>query len=259
MRKVVLLLPFAIILLLTLGCRADTKLITPGLEERANQRKTEMLENVQQCYGNADKGDFVIDATQFLNDEADSLQSKMEAILSGDALAAYKAERAAFYDWHSFQQTVSEEVIGDIWELLAGGSAGGSFQTIHLYDIANANAAEQDILYDALANKSLARMSDQTASLEQLDSARIALTAVFENRYSQYENIGPDGWPRVHNTPEQLSALLDKDVRLFKEWMAKRATLEPFLGKDVSELFASHTSYWMQFCLRKYKERFISE
>ena len=252
-------LPIAILLQFMQGCKADTKLITPGLEERTTQRKTEMLENVQQCYSNADKGDFVIDAIRSLNDEAASLQNKIEGILDGDALAAYKAERAAFYDWHSFQQIVSKEVIGDIWELLVGGSAGGSFQTVHLYDIANANAAEQDILYEALANKTLARMSDQTASLEQIDSARIALTAGFENRYAQYENIGPDGWPCVHNSPEQISALLDKDMSLFKEWMANRAALEPFLEKDVRKLFASHTSYWMQFCLRKYKERFISK
>lgn len=259
MRKGFLILPAVIALQFMYGCKGDTKEVASGLEERATQRKTEMLENVKQCYSNADKGDFVTDATQRLNDEADSLQSKVGGILDGDALAAYKAERASYEEWLSFQQTVSEEVIGDIWELFVGGSAGGSFQTIHLYDIANANAAEQAILYEALANKTLAHMSEETASLEQLDSARIALTAVFENHYSQYENIGPDGWPCVHYSPEQISALLDKDMSLFKEWMANRAALEPFLEKDVRKLFASHTSYWMQFCLRKYKERFISE
>lgn len=44
-------------------------------------------------------------------------------------------------------------MIGDIWEMSAGGSAGWTFQEKHLYDIAKKNASEQAALYDALIKK----------------------------------------------------------------------------------------------------------
>ena len=229
------------------------------LDEQVNRRKSEMLTKAQQCPSNAARGEFITNATVAQEDAALSFQTKVLSALPASAVATYKAERESFAKWYAYQQAISEEVIGDIWALYAGGTAGSSFQDIHLYDIANANTAEQGILYDAMTGKSSPQMCHKNASFSQIDSTKLQLCLEFSHLYFQHENVGPDGYPAVKNTPEQLEAMLAADLDLFKKWISNRDALEPLLDKEVRNLYASNTAYLRYLCQKKYQDRFIGE
>ncbi len=192
-------------------------------------------------------------------DAAEKFQCMILNTLKSDALDAYKKERESFAAWNAYQQTISEEVIGDIWELYAGGSAGWTFQERHLYDIAKENAAEQTALYEALIKKPSVCQPKDVADLQLIEAAKEKLVKDYVNRYSQYENSGSDGWPKVNNTPAQIAEYLDKDLDLFKKWMTDRDAFESRLKKSLRTSYSSFTTDWKILCLQKYNEHYISE
>lgn len=110
--------------------------------------------------------------TKEKNTTAESYQSQIQSVLKGAALKAYKAEREAFYDWYEYQEVVSSEVISEIWDLYYGGTAGRSFELKHLHDIAEANAAEQKSLHEALTNKGHASFYTEPAGIESIKAAK---------------------------------------------------------------------------------------
>ena len=250
---------FPLLIITCLGCDCNQVKRTPSMEELVQLRVSQMLSDIQQYGINSEKAEFMVSSTQALDDSAVLYQTKIQSILTNSVLAAYRAERESFAVWYDYQHTISEEVVGEIWELSWGGSAGSSFQNGHLYDIANANAAEQELLYDAIVGKTNPEICHENASIQQIDSTKAQLSLEFRNLYSQYENIGPDGWPAVKITPSQLDALLDADFEMFVKWMSVRELLEPLLDKKVRHLFASHTAYWKYIYQKKCKERYIGE
>lgn len=191
------------------------------------------------------------------DDAAEASQCKILNTLKADALDAYKKERESFSAWYEYQQIISEEVIGDMWELAAGGSAGWSFQEKHLYDIAKKNASEQAALYDALIKKPSSSLATGVDIMEQIDSEKEKLVKDYSSFYSQFENIGPDGWPNVKNTPAQISEYLDTDLDLFKQWMADREVLASCLKKNLRTYYDSLTEDWKAFFLQEFKEHYV--
>ncbi len=252
-----LLLSFLVLLSHASSCNQSSAY--PGLDKQVNLRRSEMLSKAQQNPSNAGKEDYISSATVAQDDAAITFQSKVLTVLLPDAADAYKVERESFAAWYAYQQIISEEIIGDIWELYAGGSAGGSFQLIHLYDIGNANATEQEVLYNVLAGKSFPEICHENVSFPQIDSTKAQFCSEFRYLYSQHEDIGHNGWPAVKNTPGQLDAMLDTDLDLFKKWLFARDALEDFLDEGVSDLYASHTAFWRYLYQKNYQERFIGE
>ena len=222
-----------------------------SMEERVAGRKSEMIAGTEQCFSNVEKGEFVANATIGLKDSALVYQSLLLNALSDDVIEAYKEERESFDEWNEYHKVISDVVIGDIWELLAGGSAGASFQTGYLYDVANTNATDLTILYEAIANKSLAGINKEKASIQQLDSTISDLKAAIRERYDLIQKVGQDS-PFI-NTPSELDAFLDKDKELFKNWMAKRDAFELCLRDGTRECYASNTDYWIYLNCNKYQ------
>lgn len=225
--------------------------------------ETQFYPETKQVYIRVDEDKFelvnlLLNAKPF-DDTADTFQCKIMNTLKGDALDAYKKEREAFSAWYEFQNTISEEVIGDIWELYAGGSAGWTFQEGHLYDIAKANASEQVALYEALIKRPSNNQCRVEVTMQQIESAKEKLVTDYSELYSQYENIGPDGWPKVDNTPIQISEYLDKDLALFNKWMTDREMLESLLKRKLRTYYESLSADWKSLYLQKYKEHFIHE
>ena len=191
------------------------------------------------------------------DDSAESFQCKILNTLKAAALEAYKKERESFSVWYEYQQIISDEVIGDIWEISAGGSAGWTFQEKHLYDIAKTNAAEQAALYNALIKKPSVQLSTGKDIMEQIESEKEKLVKDYSSFYSQFENIGPEGWPAVKNTPAEITEYLDTDLDLFKRWMADRDALESHLKKSLRTYYNSLTEDWKVFFLQEFKEHYI--
>ena len=174
-------------------------------------------------------------------------------------MQAYKAERAAYDAWKSYQGTVSFDVIGDVWQLYVGGvSAGAFYEYRHHYDIANINATEQQILYDALSKRSFSTPCHLNATLGQIDSAQIQMCSGIRDVYHLNRETREDyEWPIISHSPDQLNAVLDKDLELFKNWMAAREALVPLLKKEVRELYDSGTAYWKHSCLHAFQGYYI--
>lgn len=225
--------------------------------------ETQFYPETKQVYIRVDEDKFelvnlLLNAKPF-DDTADTFQCKIMNTLKAEALDAYKKERGSFSAWYEYQNTISEEVIGDIWELYAGGSAGGTFQEGHLYDIAKANASEQAALYEALIKRPSNNQCGVSVTMQQIESAKEKLVTDYSELYSQYENIGPDGWPKVDNTPIQISEYLDKDLALFNKWMTDREMLESLLKRKLRTYYESLSADWKNLYLQKYKEHFIHE
>lgn len=225
--------------------------------------ETQFYPETKQVYIRVDEDKFelvnlLLNAKPF-DDTADTFQCKIMNTLKGDALDAYKKEREAFSAWYEYQNTISEEVIGDIWELYAGGSAGWTFQEGHLYDIAKANASEQVALYEALIKRPSNNQCRVEVTMQQIESAKEKLVTDYSELYSQYENIGPDGWPKVDNTHIQISEYLDKDLALFNKWITDREILESLLKRKLRTYYESLSADWKNLYLQKYKEHFIHE
>ena len=225
--------------------------------------ETQFYPETKQVYIRVDEDKFelvnlLLNAKPF-DDTADTFQCKIMNTLKAEALDAYKKEREAFSAWYEYQNTISEEVIGDIWELYAGGSAGWTFQEGHLYDIAKANASEQVALYEALIKRPSNNQCRVEVTMQQIESAKEKLVTDYSELYSQYENIGPDGWPKVDNTPIQISEYLDKDLALFNKWMTDREILESLLKRKLRTYYESLSADWKNLYLQKYKEHFIHE
>ena len=122
-----------------------------------------------------------------------------------------------------------------------------------------ANASEQAALYEALIKRPSNNQCRVEVTMQQIESAKEKLVTDYSELYSQYENIGPDGWPKVDNTPIQISEHLDKDLALFNKWMTDREILESLLKRKLRTYYESLSADWKNLYLQKYKEHFIHE
>ena len=112
-----------------------------------------------------------------------------------------------------------------------------------MVDIAIANAAEQEILYKVLAREGLARLSQESACMEQIEAAKDDLVEDLKSLYSGFDTN--NNWRMIEYTPDQLEVFLDRDLALFRKWMTSRKQLEASLESDVQTLYSSITSFWM--------------
>ena len=232
-------LTFAVALFMVgFGCSSGNRVELPEIESLVNQRRAEMLE-------------------KFYEKREVEEMADVAFLLRGKALEAFITERRAFEEWYAYQDAISERVIMDIWQAYSGGSAGGSFQVAHLFDIAIANAAEQEILYKVLAREGLARPSQESACMEQIEAAKDDLVEDLKSLYSGFDTN--NNWRMIEYTPDQLEVFLDRDLALFRKWMTSRKQLEASLESDVQTLYSSITSFWIYLCLTQYQTRFIEE
>ena len=213
------------------------------LDELADMKKSAMLDSVSCARSNAEKRELIVAATASSNAKAEWYQNKIKSYLNKAALKAYNAEREAFKEWYSYQNVIASEVVVELWELYAGGSAGGNYECMHLYDIANANASEQEILYNALSHSVFAEPYEANVTMEQVYSAKDKLVAELKQTYSV---INSDTDSRgISHTAEELEDFIDKDLTLFQKWIAARASFSSILGEKTYLLYSSQTGYWI--------------
>lgn len=241
------------------GCCFNQSSTSQSIDEKVKQRENLMLSDMRQYLINVEKGEFLDSCTKALDDTADFYRTKIISTLSSSALEAYKTERESYDAWRAFQATISSEVVSDVYQLYAGGSAGASFEMRHHYDIANINATEQEIFYDALSNTSFAVPYKDDATFCQIDSAKIQMCTDIRDMYYQHDDIGPDGYPVVCNTPEKIKSFIDKDFELFQKWMTDREKLASLLTKKVRVIYETNTAYWRHVWLEKYLGHYINK
>lgn len=239
------------------ACNHRSISFTPSLDKQIGQRKDVLQDTVSRINTHIAEWNVIAAFTHALDDSSATYQSKIDSILVGPAREAYTAERDAFSRWYGYQNVVAEDVVQEIWEFYIGGTFGGTLYVMHLYDRANANMTEQEILFNALTNKAYASLYQPSATMEDIRAAKDHLVAQL---MSQYSSIDKENDLRylVH-TADEVEELISKDFSLFQEWISARKTLEALLNPDVSNIFSSQTGYWQDMFLQTLREKYIHE
>lgn len=160
--------------------------------------------------------------------------------------------------WYSFQDSVSWNVVGDMWNMYVGGTAGASLCTSILYDIANINLTEQSILYHALSKHLFATPSGKSATIEEF----IRTKELVVDELKRWDSVvDEDSYQReyVEHSPDQINAILEEDIKLFQRWISERDRLELSLPKTVQRVFSFCSYYWIDERMSCYKEGLIHE
>ena len=237
------------------ACNQNSVRITPSLDKQIEQRKTVMLDSAQCTYSNAEKWEVIEAFTHAMEDSAATYQSKIDSVLTGPAREAYIAERKAFSNWYDYQSFVASDVVVEIWQLYIGGTAGGTLYEMHLYDRANANMTEQEIIFNALAKQAYAASYQSSATLEDILEAKDSLVAELMSTYSLIDN--EDNWRSLDHTAEELDKYISKDLSLFRQWIATRNGFEAYLELNERTIYASHTGFWTDLYYQCLKGAFI--
>ena len=174
MRKSIIVL--SLVFMAFTACNYNSKSFTPSIDKQIEQRKNVLLDSVSRTYTHIEEWNAVTAFTKALEDSSATYQSKIESILIGPAREAYTVERDAFSRWYDYQNVVADNVVDEIWELCIGGTFGGTLYVMHLYDRANANMTEQEILFNALTKKASATLYQSSATMEDIRSAKEQLS-----------------------------------------------------------------------------------
>ena len=205
----------------------------------------EGLDHAEQCY--------MLDSlTLDINNRAEQERGHIQSLLVGNALDAFRAERLAFTQWQSFQQSVSDDAIYVIWELLVGGgNAIRDIMLAHLYDMANINLADQTVLAERLVKDFRIGSTNESASFEQISHFQEELIRLldFASDTGANDDKGLDISKAKH--------VIATDFFLFKTWMEKREDLESCLPEYCKALYSANTGYWMQNYCKRYQGNLI--
>ena len=228
------------------------------IEQQTTLRKDALISTLSQYSSNLKKNSAAAEATRSLEDSAKVYQDMTCHLLDETARLAYEKEREAFMAWYSFQDSVSWGAVSDIWDMFVGGTAGAALCTSYLYDIANVNNTEQLILYGALSKRLFATQSGKSATIEELRRTKELVVDELKRWDSIVEK---DSYQReyVANSPDQITAILEEDIKLFQQWISERNRLERYLPKRVQSLFSSCTDYWVYVRVMCYSKGMIHE
>lgn len=239
------------------ACNHISKSFTPSLDKQIEERKNVLRDSVSRTYTHIEEWNVVTAFTQALEDSSATYQSKIESILIGPAREAYTIEREAFSRWCDYQNVVAYEVVEEIWKLYIGGTFGGTLYVMHLYDRANANMTEQEILFNALTKKAYATLYQSSATMEDIRSAKDRLVAQLKSQYSSIDT--EYNWRYLSLTADEVEEYISKDFSLFQEWLSARKALEALLNPDVRNIFSSQTGYWQDMFLQTLSEKYIHD
>ena len=228
------------------------------IEQQVKLRKDALISTLSQYSSNFEKNSAASEATRALEDSAKVYQDMICNLLDETARAAYEKERETFMAWYSFQDSVSWSAVSDIWSMFVGGTAGAALCASYLYDIANVNITGQRILYDALYKRLYATRSGKSATTEELRRTKELVADALKCWDSI---VDKDSYQReyIANSPDQINAFLEEDIKLFQQWISERDRLEQCLPKRVQSLFSSCTDYWVYVRLMCYSEGMIHE
>jgi hypothetical protein len=196
---------------------------------------------------NSGKGEVVISETVRLRARAAALEEEVKELLTGDQLKAFCEERTTYHQWDSLQQEIAGKVIPILWDIYAGGSAGGSFQTVYLYDIENLNHDDMENLIFHLKKPSGKATQMVYPSFEPfMDATDRFLTATLR-RASE----GPDHQTFLHTVTH--------DMTLFPDWIESRERLTRLLPWPTAAVYARMTQLIIDGHTAQYGKCFIGD
>ena len=192
---------------------------------------------------NADKGNAMLELADIYAKNAMSLSDTIAQMLPVRLRRLYRSERQAYERWRVWQETVSMNLIGDIWDLWYGGSALGSFQTAHIYRIEEQNLEETLDLFSLLCGSSTQNGIMEDVTLFQLKREADRLL----------EDI-PDVEQR-----ERMEQTVMIDMSTLRMWVSAREEFSKSLPRKVRREYDKLTNRWLLLCQSQYTRRFCDE
>lgn len=213
------------------------------------ERKEQLLESLAaSSLCNADKGAAVVAETKRLRARAVIIEEDIKALMQGDVLKAFQKEREAFRSWERHQETMSRVLVIYVWEKFVGGSAGGSCQTVYLYDTENLYLEDMDALFGALTGQVSSSFRPVRWPMDILETE--------EERFKRRIGI-PEG--RLNAEQKDIRNIVRADVSLFKQWMLYRSQLSAMLPSATSALYDQMTQLIVREHLVSYQQNFIGD
>ena len=237
---------------MTGGCRCSEKprqgsarYETALILESAFRKDTLLTSLATAGLSNAGKGEVVTSETVRLRARAAALEVGVKDLLTGDQLKAFCEERTTYHQWNSLQQEIAGKVIPILWDIYAGGSAGGSFQTVYLYDIENLNHDDMENLIFHLRKPS--------GKVTQM------VYPSFEPFMEMTDRFLNATLPKVSEGPDYQTCLytVTHDMTLFPNWIESRERLTRLLPWPTAAVYARMTQLIIDEHTTQYGKCFI--
>ena len=198
---------------------------------RTINRKDSLIRSLYSSdFSNASKGEVVTFETIRLRDSSACIQSAIQYLIKDDTLLAFNEEREAYRRWNEIQKGLIQWVIPYYWEEYSGGSAGGSFQVIYLYDIENLNFEDLDILRHSLAGTKFNVPSTQIVTCDQVAKERDLIV---------WKTIPHD---LLNYEERQVYSILHNDIEMLQRWIMSREKLAHLLPNEPARLYEKITN-----------------
>lgn len=196
---------------------------------------------------NVCKGAFVDKEAERLKQCGQRVETEIDEMLDGDASEAFHHEREAYHRWNAHQQMMADDVVLTLWDTFAGGTAGGSFYAIYLYDKENLNLADMESLRKSLRGN--------TVKASQMGCSFIE---PFQYEYELFvwyvlPMISPE------SACKKVLQAISKDYSLFCEWMEKRGDLTRLLPKKAVASYTFITETIISEHATSYSSIFINQ
>ena len=192
-----------------------------------------------------------------------SLVDSISYKLTGPSKHRFAKERQAYQAWRSWQDTIGLELIGDIWELWYGGSAGGTWQELYLNDVELRNNNDLQQLLQILSGENPNMRVYESASLEMIQAETNEILSEVDDRFLSWREAGtgkivvPDYYDFGLEIKPRMKGIMDKDMKLIREWVNARNRFSQTLSLNQHFLYDKLTNEQLHRILMQYQARFI--
>lgn len=195
--------------------------------------------------------------------ETDALVDSISYKLTGSSKHRFAKERQAYQKWRSWQDTIGLELIGDIWELWYGGSAGGTWQELFLNDVEIRNNNDLRQCLQILSGEKPSTGVKKQASIEMVQVETRNILAEVNNRFDAWREAGtgkivvPDYYDFGLEIKPRMTGIMDRDMELLRKWVNARNRFSQSLSPDQRLLYDKLTNEQLYRVLWQYQTRFI--
>ena len=195
--------------------------------------------------------------------DAGTLADSVSYKLTGSSKHRFAKERQAYRAWRSWQDTIGLELIGDIWDLWYGGSALGTWQEVYLNDVEMRNNNDLQQLLQILSGENPNMRVYESVSIERVQAETSEILSEVDDRFLSWREAGtgkivvPDYYDFGLEIKPRMKGIMDKDMKLIREWVNARNRFSQSLSPDQRLLYDKLTNEQLYRVLWQYQTRFI--
>ena len=181
----------------------------------------------------------------------------------GEQLSLFVAERQAYHEWRAWQDTVSLQLIGDIWDLWYGGTALWSWQEAYLKDLMDQEREELRRLSLIVSGGKIEIHEFAAVSMDEIEAETRAILTDVDNRFDAWREAGtgeivvPDYFSCGLAVKPRMAGVMERDLQLLGKWMEARNEFSKSLPSRQRLCYGSLTNERLWNCRWRYRTRFL--